>query len=148
LIVRYRVWTANRLAKRGLPHNEKCIFCNAAEEDPQHLFMGCAVINITWSSILTWAGLAQVIPLNNPNLRFWWNQAASNLQNKSKKKLNTMVILVIWTIWKERNGRVFENKVRTLLQILDQIKSEARLWVLASRGRFILQEAGRCVVLS
>jgi hypothetical protein len=46
LIIKERVWTANRLAKRDLPHNEKCVFCNNSEEDARHLFMGCAVTNI------------------------------------------------------------------------------------------------------
>jgi hypothetical protein len=49
LIIRGRVWTADCLAKRGLPHNEPCVFCNSTEEDHKHLFFSCAVINLIWS---------------------------------------------------------------------------------------------------
>jgi hypothetical protein len=138
LFIRERVWTANRLAKRGLPHNDKCVFCNTSEEDPQHLFVGCAVINIIWNSILRWSGFTQAVPITNLSLRSWWQHASANLQNTDKKKFNTIVMLVSWSIWWERNSRVFENDCRPLAQILDQIQSEARLWATASKGRFTL----------
>jgi hypothetical protein len=32
------------VAKRGLPHNEKCMFYNFAEENAQHLFIRCSVV--------------------------------------------------------------------------------------------------------
>jgi hypothetical protein len=60
LLIKSRTWTADRLAKRGLPRNEKCVFCNSAEEDAKHLFVGCAVVEIMWGSILDWAGFPQV----------------------------------------------------------------------------------------
>lgn len=142
LIIRERIWTANRLAKRGLPHNERCVFCNHTEEDPQHLFIGCAVINIIWNSVFRWAGLTQVVPFNNQKLKTWWQHAATNLQSTSKKKLNSMVMLVNWSIWRERNNRVFENAYRNIPQIMEQIKTEANLWAVASGGRFNLQADG------
>jgi hypothetical protein len=46
LFVRRRVWIAVRLSKRGLPHIDKCVLCNAADENAHHLFTGCAVVNI------------------------------------------------------------------------------------------------------
>jgi hypothetical protein len=67
-----RVWTVNRLAKRGIPYNERCVFWNAADEDPAHLFIGCAVINILWNSIMRWAGFTQTVPISNLSLKCWW----------------------------------------------------------------------------
>jgi hypothetical protein len=55
-----RLWTADRLAKRGLPHHDKCVFCNFSSEDAHHLFLGCAVVKIIWSHMLTWAGFPQI----------------------------------------------------------------------------------------
>jgi hypothetical protein len=39
LFIRKRIWTADRLATRGLPHNEKCVFCNNAEEIMPNTFL-------------------------------------------------------------------------------------------------------------
>jgi hypothetical protein len=54
---------ADRLTKGGLPYIDKCVFCNSASEDGQLLFIGSEVIIIIWSTMLCWAGLAQVVPL-------------------------------------------------------------------------------------
>jgi hypothetical protein len=60
------------------------------------------------------------------------------VQGSELKRLNTIVILTIWNIWKERNGRVFENKIKTMEQFLDHLRQEANQWALASGGRFSL----------
>jgi hypothetical protein len=35
-----------------LPHKAKYAFCNTTEENAQHLFFGCAIVNIIWSASL------------------------------------------------------------------------------------------------
>jgi hypothetical protein len=46
---------------------EKCIFCNAAQEDVKHLFMSCRAVDIIWNSVLLLAGLQQVAPKGMSN---------------------------------------------------------------------------------
>jgi hypothetical protein len=53
----------------------------------------------------------------------------------SRKGLASLILLVIWEIWKERNARVFRKKLSPTFVILDKIKSEDRLWVLAGAKR-------------
>jgi hypothetical protein len=72
------------------------------------------------------------------NLRNWWLQASSVLQGSEKKRLNTLVMLVTWRIWCERNIRLFENNYRPIQQIIEQIKSDARHWTIVSGGHFLL----------
>jgi hypothetical protein len=36
--------------------------------------------------VLSWEGLALVVPLSNQNLKAWWQQALTNLQGTSRKK--------------------------------------------------------------
>jgi hypothetical protein len=45
--------------------------------------------------------------------------------------LASLALLVPWEIWNERNGRVFKNKHAPLSVILQKIKGEAKLWILA-----------------
>jgi hypothetical protein len=44
------------------------------------------------------------------------------------KMLNTVIVLVVWTIWKERNNRVFEGKPFRLDRMVEQIKCDAHNW--------------------
>jgi hypothetical protein len=137
LILRGRIWTADRLAKRGLPHNAMCVMCNVAPEDAQHLFSGCVVTNIIWSNMLNWAGLQQVVPLMDRSLREWWQHRRARMEGTNKTKLNSMVILVAWSIWRERNARVFDNAFKPVNVLIDQIMAEGKQWSLASAGRLI-----------
>ncbi|GJN34910.1 hypothetical protein PR202_gb23618 [Eleusine coracana subsp. coracana] len=43
LALHNRCWTADHLAKRGLPHPERCGLCDQEEESMQHLLIGCVV---------------------------------------------------------------------------------------------------------
>jgi hypothetical protein len=52
-----------------------------------------------------------------------------------RKGLASLVLLTVWEIWKERNARVFRHKLSPTFVILDKIKCEARLWVLAGAKR-------------
>jgi hypothetical protein len=87
---------------------------------------------------LKWAGFDQVVQISSQNLRTWWKQALKNMQNAGKKKLNSIIMLVSWSIWRERNNQMFENAYKPIPQLIDQIQSEARMWSIASKGRFIL----------
>jgi hypothetical protein len=60
----------------------------------------------------------------NQTLRSWWQLASINIQNYNKKKLNSLIMLTAWSIWKE-SSRVFENKFKPIQQIIREIKAEA-----------------------
>jgi hypothetical protein len=47
------------------------------------------------------------------------------------KGLATLTLLTVWEIWKEWNARVFPQNVSPSSVILDKIKCEARLWIIA-----------------
>lgn len=52
------------------------------------------------------------------------------MQNPTKV-IKTMVILISWELWCERNARIFRNKGQPPLNILAKIKEEAATWVTA-----------------
>ena len=60
------------------------------------------------------------------SIEAWWTKMACK-----SKAMASVTMLVSWTIWKERNARVFNNKSAPPLVLLGVIKSEARLWVTA-----------------
>lgn len=52
-----RCWTADRLAKRGLPHPASCTLCDQAPEIINHLLVSCVVAQEIWFSVLQKVGL-------------------------------------------------------------------------------------------
>ena len=141
LFIRGRVWTADRLAKRGLPHNDLCPFCNVSKEDAQHLFMGCAIVKILWSLMLGWARLQDPSLSHDLTLREWWHKFRTSLPGKKRGRLDSMIILTTWSIWRERNKRIFEKTIKPLNLLIEQLKSEAKLWSVASSGRLTFMDA-------
>lgn len=67
-------WTADRLAKRGLPHPEKCAMCDQ-EETVQHILTDCAFARQLWYSILTPVGLDHTVPRRSDNCFADWRKA-------------------------------------------------------------------------
>ncbi|WVZ53086.1 hypothetical protein U9M48_004072 [Paspalum notatum var. saurae] len=109
LAINNKCWTSDRLAKRGMPHQPACPFCDQAEETINHILVGCVLSMEVWTWILRELRL-DVIPPPNSSSRFcsWWSRAAATLDNNLKKGFNSLVILVAWMLWRHRNACVFD----------------------------------------
>ncbi|KAF8732249.1 hypothetical protein HU200_016228 [Digitaria exilis] len=53
------------------------------------------------------------------------------MPNSPRKASCSLMLLVIWEIWKERNARVFRQHGRHAMEIMNSIKGEALLWIKA-----------------
>ena len=62
LVFHNRVWTADRLAKRGLPHPDACPFCDQAEETIHHLLVECVFTHQVWALIFQKLALLFLAP--------------------------------------------------------------------------------------
>jgi hypothetical protein len=61
-----------------------------------------------------------------------------------KRRSTCIVIPTIWNIWKERKGKVFENKFKATEENLDHLGQEAKQWALASGGSSSLPVGAIC----
>ncbi len=59
----------------------------------------------------------------------------ANTRGVPKKGLRSLILLVVWEIWKERNRRIFDHKEMATSFLLTKIKDEVGLWVLAGAKR-------------
>uniref|UniRef100_A0A452YPI7 Reverse transcriptase zinc-binding domain-containing protein n=1 Tax=Aegilops tauschii subsp. strangulata TaxID=200361 RepID=A0A452YPI7_AEGTS len=66
-----RCWTADRLARRNLPHPPCCPLCDQAPET-HHLLLGCPFARQVWHEILSWLRLPCPPPNNDATLHDWW----------------------------------------------------------------------------
>ena len=71
-----RCWTADRLARRGLPHPARCLLRDQEEENIQHLLVGCVFTRQFWFSLLRRFGLSTLTP-QPQDISFddWWEKA-------------------------------------------------------------------------
>jgi hypothetical protein len=52
-----------------------------------------------------------------------------------QKGIASLTLLVTWEIWNKRDARVFRNKSVAHMVVLEKIRKEARLWVIAGAKR-------------
>jgi hypothetical protein len=72
----------------------------------------------------------------------WWLHVRMLVAAKDRRKFDTLIILVAWTLWKHRNAVVFGNTRDQCspTQLADRVRDEFRLWELAGFGGSRSQE--------
>ena len=126
-----RCWTADCLARRGLPHPPRCPLCDQAPESIQHLMLECPFSKQVWHEILSWLRLTCSVPSTEGSLSEWWNSARRNTPQPMQKGLATATLLIPWMTWKHRNDCVFNGATPSTNALTARIKDEAKLWATA-----------------
>ena len=129
-----RCWTADWLAKKGLPHLSHCPLCNQ-EEIIWHILIGCVFSKQVWILLLQRVGLspspqARYVALSDCCLRindFIWGSM----------KLGLNSVLDAWTLGCCGNTAMisfFNGASPNVQQILRFILEEGELWCLVELG--------------
>ena len=130
LVLQNRVWTADRLQRRGWPNCGRCKLCNQVQESAAHLLFKCRFTVRVWSNLKTWLALNDLdtsVWHGFRSVKEWWFEVTSK-RGDSRKAMASLIMLVSWEIWKERNGRVFRNESSTAIMIISKIKEEVIMW--------------------
>uniref|UniRef100_A0A453F0W5 Reverse transcriptase zinc-binding domain-containing protein n=1 Tax=Aegilops tauschii subsp. strangulata TaxID=200361 RepID=A0A453F0W5_AEGTS len=48
-----RCWTSDRLARRGLQHQDVCPFCDQHDETINHLLVECVLAREVWTRVFS-----------------------------------------------------------------------------------------------
>jgi hypothetical protein len=126
-----RCWTAERLARHGLPHHQRCLLCDQATESMHHLMLECPFTRQTWHEVLAWLRMTARPPDGEPSLIDWWHHARQDTPAPLRKGLASATLLIPWMIWKHRNSCVFDGAQPSLQLLLQNIKDELRAWARA-----------------
>jgi hypothetical protein len=86
----------------------------------------------TWELLKEWIGLHGIHPLQwfGLSINEWWTMLEAG-STPNRKALASLALLTVWEVWFERNSRVFHNKQSLSFVVVNKIKEEARLWVIA-----------------
>lgn len=130
-----RIWTADRLARKGLSHPAACPLCDQAEETADHLLVACVFSRQVWFMVLQTYSLQTLAPLNDLSFFDWWMAASNRVDGLVKKGFDSILILGAWTIWKHRNRYVFDGITPDVSCVVSVIKEDLRQWSFAgARG--------------
>ena len=99
-----------------------------------HLFFDCPYAKLLWMSVTTWRNCSAL----NPHA--WrgcltvtqvWDTMTAGTIPAHREGIRSLIILVCWELWKERNQRVFRNKPSCLRYLLNLTQEEAKAWAYA-----------------
>jgi hypothetical protein len=107
-LLKDRLWTADRLARRGLEHPMECTLCCQEPETADHITLQCSFARQVWYNTLLQYRLHGFTPNRNSVTALWWTDLSEAVPRKKRKEINALVILVARSIWLERNSRVFD----------------------------------------
>ncbi|KAG2569704.1 hypothetical protein PVAP13_7NG435625 [Panicum virgatum] len=132
-VTQNRVWTSDRLQKRGWTHSPSCPLCRFAPESALHLLAECRYTRRVWKLIAEWTAQPTMRTQEwqpSDSVAQWWQNSATT-PSVPRKAMAIMTMLVSWEIWKERNRRVFRHHETSAPDLLSLIKQEALDWVVA-----------------
>jgi hypothetical protein len=89
-----------------------------------------------WHLCLREIGLNLAEPQRSITFEDWWLAARGLIRKEDRKRFDSLVILVAWMLWKQRNARVFGNtrEFCNATQLVSRIRDEFRVWEQAFLG--------------
>jgi hypothetical protein len=133
LVVHKRCLTADNLARRGWPHNPVSPLCRNANEDCTHLFLHCQFSKMVWSRVQVWSQANFPTPSEAfQSTEQWWLEARQRAPKNLRRDFDTISILMHWRLWKERNGRIFQQEYNGADRVFERILDDIRTWRAAS----------------
>ncbi|XP_062028495.1 uncharacterized protein LOC133744394 [Rosa rugosa] len=102
--------TRERLLSKGYKGDVHCLLCNHVCESTAHLFCKCPIA----LDILSAAPFSlQHTLLPNLNFKEWMLEQSLHLKAEVFEKL----VMIIWGLWRNRNAKLWENKMQTVTDI-------------------------------
>ncbi|GAU10332.1 hypothetical protein TSUD_422680, partial [Trifolium subterraneum] len=132
-LLRNRLPTKDNLAHRGIitAEAQSCVAGCGALESAQHLFISCSTFGSLWMLVRSWLGVSLADPLDLTD-HFSQFTFSSGSARARRSFLQLIWLLCVWTIWKERNNRLFRNSEQSVSQLMDQVKLHSYWWLKSS----------------
>jgi hypothetical protein len=109
-------------------------FCTTADETLDHISLQCPYAISVWAGVFLHLDVRVPLPTPQVSLPSWWPAAAATMSRQDAKAFNSLTMLVLRTLWLERNARVFDAKSTPAALVVDSVVGEWNVWT-ASRLR-------------
>ena len=139
LALQDRCWTFDRLARRGLDHQEACPFCDQEEESINHILLQCVFAREVWASVCAAWDIPSWAPTPTSSLGIWCLNATDGAVGG--KDARAMLLLVLWELWKHRNRVGFDGEAPAKSFVINRSVVECRAWKAAGLFRSDIDSA-------
>ncbi|KAJ9708014.1 hypothetical protein PVL29_000195 [Vitis rotundifolia] len=102
-----RLLTTDRLKRFGWSIPNRCFLCKIEEESTDHLLLFCEKARMLWLLIFSLFGVQWVMHSSVKRNLLGWH--GSFVGKKREKAWRAAPLCLMWTIWKERNRRAFDD---------------------------------------
>ena len=103
-----RILTQDQLRRRGWRLPNRCYMCKVAEETGYHILLHCPKASLLWQLVFALFQVQWVMHSSVRGVLLSWNSCL--VDKKRKKAWKVAPLCIFWSIWKERNGRAFEDR--------------------------------------
>jgi hypothetical protein len=131
LAIMDRCWTSARLQRHQLQNSGPCVLCSQAEESIDHLVISLCVQQGSLAWCVSHGGY-HLTPMGAQSIVDWWLPTRKRVHKSNRKGFDTQFAVVVWSLWLERNARVFNAKASMVRQLCVAVRDEGRQWKLAS----------------
>lgn len=90
----------------------------------------CPYSKQIWSVASTWAHCPPLSPSNwtaDQDLQSWFVRLTA-AHSQQKKGLGSLILLVLWSLWKERNNRIFKKEELPVPRFISLLKDDLRVF--------------------
>ncbi|KAJ4793851.1 RNA-directed DNA polymerase (reverse transcriptase)-related family protein [Rhynchospora pubera] len=125
LLLNGRISTQDMLLRKGLQVVPGCALCGSnTVETALHLFFQCSFACQFWSE------MSRVTAMPNPSLKDTVLESilatCKGFDGASKRGWEVLTLLSLWTLWCERNHRIFRGKQRPVQILVQKVLQEER----------------------
>jgi hypothetical protein len=90
-----------------------------------HLLLGCVLARQLWFLVWEPVGLVALVPERPNDLTEWWMEQRLRLHHDARPPFDSLLLLISWTLWKERNSRTFQGVASGIQVIYKTVVEEA-----------------------
>jgi hypothetical protein len=124
-----RIPTKDNLVSRGILRGDasgSCVMCTGSVETASHLFLHCNFVFSIWLVVFRWLGVTVVMPADLSTLFGYFVGFART--KKARRGFMLVWHTTIWQIWRSRNEVIFNNKVTSAADYVEEIKVLSWKW--------------------
>jgi hypothetical protein len=130
LVLHERCWTAARRKRHGLQDDDSCALCAQSSETIDHLLVACHFRGKSGSrSCARSVGIRRCFMYQLIFSQLGgWTKARKQIPKTYRRGFDSLVVLVCWLIWKERNHKTFDHRTRTIEEVMYLVIEEITAW--------------------
>lgn len=125
--------TADNWRRKNLSAPFQCPLCVEEEETVKHLFLECKYTGEIWQHVTAKTKLSTTPKSMDELWNQWRNQISIHI---SKVFWDCLVIAINWTVWKERNRRIFRFEAYSAYKTLHKTATLFKEWASIHKGKW------------